>query len=214
MILWRLFIEKDRKMVLAIDIGNSNIVIGCFDKEKILFEEWLSTVQNATALEYTLRINTILELNELESGDISGAIISSVVPSVTQTVKQAISRLTGKEALIVGPGIKTGLKIRLDNPAQLGSDHAANAVGAIRDYPMPAIIIDMGTATTVSVIDRQENYRGGMIYPGMIVSLASMTDQASQLPNISLDAPKKIIGTNTIDCMKSGIIYSTITGKR
>ena len=196
-------------MILAVDIGNSNIVIGCFEGETILFEEWLSTTPNATALEYTVTIRTILELNHLSASEIRGAIISSVVPSVTHTVRHAIYRLTGKEALVVGPGIKTGLKIQLDNPAQLGSDRVAEAVAAIRYYPAPLIIIDMGTATTISVIDSNENYRGGMICPGMIVSLDSLISQASQLPRISLDPPKKVIGTNTIDCMKSGVIYST-----
>ncbi len=201
--------RKEVFMILAVDIGNSNIVIGCFEDETILFEEWLSTTQNSTALEYTVIIKTILDLNHLDASCIHGAIISSVVPSVTHTVRHAISRLTGKDALVVGPGIKTGLKIQLDNPAQLGSDRVAEAVAAIRYYPAPLIIIDMGTATTISVIDDHENFRGGMIYPGMLVSLESLTSQASQLPHISLDNPRKIIGTNTIDCMKSGIIYST-----
>ena len=196
-------------MILAVDIGNSNIVIGCFENETILFEEWISTTLNSTAIEYTVIIKTILELNHLDASCIDGAIISSVVPSVTHTVRHAISRLTGSDALVIGPGIRTGLKIQLDNPAQLGSDRVAEAVAAIRYYTAPLIIIDMGTATTISVIDEKESFRGGMIYPGMLVSLESLTSQTSQLPHISLDPPRKVIGTNTIDCMKSGIIYST-----
>lgn len=196
-------------MILAVDIGNSNIVLGCFEGKKIQFIERLSTNQNSTALEYTVLIKNILELNNLSHTSFSGGIISSVVPSVTQTVKEAMIRLTGKQIMVVGPGVKTGLKIMLDNPAQLGSDRVADAVGAINEYPCPLIIIDMGTATTVSVIDREKNYLGGMIIPGLRVSLDSLTMRTSQLPKISLEPPKKIIGSNTVDCMKSGIIYST-----
>lgn len=196
-------------MVLAIDIGNSNVVLGCFEEERILFIERLSTNQNYTALEYTVMIKNILELNELDNRSFEGGIISSVVPSVTRTVKDAVHRLTGKNAMVVGPGIKNGLKIRLDNPAQLGSDRVADAVAAIHDYPCPLIIIDMGTATTISVVDRDKNFLGGIISPGLRVSLDSLTMRTSQLPKISLEPPKKVIGSNTIDCMKSGIIYST-----
>lgn len=196
-------------MVIAVDIGNSNIVLGCFENNKIIFVERLSTNQNSTALEYTVLIKTILELNNLSDYNFQGGIISSVVPSVTQTVKEAVTRLTGKPVMIVGPGMETGLKIKLDNPSQLGSDRVADAVAASNLYPCPLIIVDMGTATTVSVIDRDKNFLGGMIIPGLKVSLDSLANRTSQLPKISLEAPKKIIGSNTVDCMKSGIIYST-----
>lgn len=196
-------------MVLAVDIGNSNIVLGCFEDDRILFIERLSTNQNSTTLEYTVLIKTILELNNLSHASFQGGIISSVVPSVTQTVKEAMTRLTGKPVMVVGPGVRTGLKIMLDNPAQLGSDRVADAVAAINNYPCPLIIIDMGTATTISVIDGDKNFLGGMIIPGLRVSLDSLTNRTSQLPKISLEPPKKVIGSNTIDCMKSGIIYST-----
>ncbi len=196
-------------MVLAVDIGNSNIVLGCFENDKILFIERLSTNQNSTALEYTIIIKNILELNNLSHTSFQGGIISSVVPSVTHTVQDAMIRLTQKPVMVVGPGIRTGLKIMLDNPAQLGSDRVADAVAAIHDYPCPLIIIDMGTATTISAIDRKKNFLGGMIIPGLRVSLESLTMRTSQLPKISLDPPRRVIGSNTIDCMRSGIIYST-----
>lgn len=196
-------------MVLAVDIGNSNIVLGGFEGENISFIERLSTNQNRTALEYTVLIKNVLELNGLSHTSFEGAIISSVVPSLTSTVKEALVKLTGKHVMIVGPGVKTGLKIMLDNPAQLGSDRVADAVGAINEYTCPLIIIDMGTATTISVIDRDKNFLGGMIIPGLRVSLDSLTLRTSQLPKISLEPPKKVIGSNTVDCMKSGIIYST-----
>lgn len=196
-------------MVLAVDIGNSNIVVGGFEKDQVLFIERLSTNRNSTALEYAVLIKTILELNHQDQSTFDGAIISSVVPSVTHTVRDAVKRITGQNVLIVGPGIRTGLKIMLDNPAQLGSDRVADAVAAIHDYPCPLIIIDMGTATTISVIDENKNFRGGLIIPGLRVSLDSLTSRTSQLPHISLDPPKHVIGTNTVDCMRSGIIYST-----
>ena len=196
-------------MVLAVDIGNSNIVMGCFENDKILFIERLSTNRAATALEYTIMLKNILELNGINHMDFQGGIISSVVPSVTFTVRNAMERLTCKKVMIVGPGIKTGLKIMLDNPAQLGSDRVADAVAAINLYPVPCIMIDMGTATTISVIDSQKNFLGGLITPGLITSLDSLTVRTSQLPNISLVPPKMVIGTNTLDCMRSGIINST-----
>lgn len=196
-------------MVLAVDIGNSNIVLGCFEENEILFEERLSTDRDATVLEYVVIIKTSLEIHQLAYEQITGAIISSVVPSVTENVQEAIFRLTGQKAMVVSPGMKTGLNILLDDPKQLGSDRVADAVGAIGEYPCPLIIIDMGTATTISVIDRNKNFLGGMIIPGLQVSLDSLASRTSQLPRISLDEPKKVIGTNTVDCMKSGIIYST-----
>ena len=184
-------------------------MLGCYKDEKILFIERLSTNQNQTTLEYTILIKNILELNGLSHHSFEGGIISSVVPSVTHTVQDAMSRLTGKPVMVVGPGIRTGLKILLDNPAQLGSDRVADAVAAIHDYPCPLIVVDMGTATTISVVDRNKNFLGGMIIPGLRVSLDSLTMRTSQLPKISLDPPKRVIGSNTIDCMRSGIIYST-----
>lgn len=196
-------------MILAVDIGNSNIVMGCFEDEKILFTERLSTNLQATTLEYTIMIKNILELNGFNDCSFQGGIISSVVPSVTLAVKAAMERLTDHRVMVVGPGIKTGLKILLDNPAQLGSDRVADAVAAINNYPVPLIIVDMGTATTISVIDHDKNFLGGMILPGLRASLDSLTNRTSQLPNISLVPPKKIIGSNTIDCMKSGVINGT-----
>lgn len=193
-------------MVLAVDIGNSNIVIGCFEGEEIRFIERLSTDRDSTELEYILLIKTVLELNGVALDCFEGGIISSVVPSVTSTVRDAMARLTGSPVMVVGPGIKTGLKIALDDPAQLGSDRVADAVAAVNEYPCPLIMVDMGTATTISVVDRDKNFLGGMIMPGLAVSLDSLTSRTSQLPRISLDPTKKVIGTNTIDCMKSGVL--------
>lgn len=195
-------------MILAIDVGNTNIVVGCIDEEKTYFIERLSTVKTKTEAEYAIDIKTILEIHGLHSGEIEGAIISSVVPQITRVVKEAAEKIVRKDVLVVGPGVKNGLNILTDNPAQLGSDLVVDAVAAIAEYPAPMIVFDLGTANTVSVIDGKKNYLGGMIYPGINTSLNALTANASQLQGISLDAPKRVIGRNTIDCMKSGVIYS------
>ncbi|MGN1135778.1 MAG: type III pantothenate kinase [Oscillospiraceae bacterium] len=194
-------------MVFAVDIGNSNIVFGCFDSGKILFTERVSTNHTATDLEYAVSFKSILELYNIPASAIEGSIISSVVPFITNTVKMAIRKITGKDSLVVGPGIKTGLSIKIDNPAQLGSDLVVDAVAGINEYPLPLVIIDMGTATTISVIDKNRNYMGGMIMPGLKVSMESLAGRTSQLPKIGFEAPKRLIGSNTVDCMKSGFLY-------
>ena len=148
----------------------------------------------------------MLELYDIHTSDIDGAIISSVVPPLTNVIQTAIKKIIGKTAMIVGPGLKTGLNILMDNPKAMGADLIVDSVAGIHEYGEPLIIIDMGTATTVSVIDRDKNYIGGMIIPGLKVSLESLVNRTSQLPRIGLEAPKKAIGKNTVDCMKSGII--------
>lgn len=194
-------------MVLAIDIGNTNIVIGCFQDQKILFRERVSTKHTATDLEYAVIIKTALDMHHLNPHDITGAIVSSVVPSVTNTFKRAIEKFCGVKPMVVGPGIKTGLSIRIDNPAQLGSDLVVAAVAGCHAYPAPLIIVDVGTATTFSVIDGQHHYLGGMITTGMAVAADALVSRTSQLPRVSFDAPKRVIGTNTVDCIKSGVMH-------
>lgn len=196
-------------MILAIDIGNTNIVIGGCDGGKVLFMERITTNHTATEIEYAIILKQILELSGSDISGIKGAVISSVVPSVTNSVKEAVKKVNGIDALVIGPGIKTGLSIKTDNPAQLGSDLVVDAVAGIHEYGAPLIIFDMGTATTVSVINKNNEYLGGMIMPGMMISLNAMVSGTSQLPKIGLDKPKKLIGTNTVDCMKSGVLYGT-----
>lgn len=196
-------------MILAIDIGNTNIVIGCIDGRDCHFVERLSTVRTKTELEYAIDIKNVLDIYHIRRTDLEGGIISSVVPQITTVVKLAVEKILKKEVLVVGAGIRTGLNIRIDNPAQLGSDLVVDSVAAIAEYPTPLLIFDMGTANTVCVIDKDRHYIGGMIYPGVGVSLDSLTANASQLGGISLDAPEHIIGKNTADCMKSGTIYSS-----
>ncbi len=193
-------------MILAVDIGNTNIVIGCIEQEKIFFVERVSTNISKTELEYVVEFKTLLDLYQIEVEDITGCIIASVVPPLNNIVKSAMEKLLHISPLLVGPGVKTGLNILMDNPGQVGSDLIVNAVAGLHYYGAPIIMIDMGTATTISVVDDKKNYIGGMILPGVKVSLESLVNRTSQLPRISLEAPKKIIGKNTIDCMKSGIV--------
>lgn len=196
-------------MILAIDIGNTNIVLGCCRGEEILFRERVSTIHTSTVLEYAAMLKTALEMNGIRPEGIRGAIISSVVPAVTNTMKDAVEKYIHTTPLVVGPGIKTGLRIHIDNPAQLGSDLVVDAVAGIHNYPLPQIIIDMGTATTISVLDKTGGYRGGMILPGVVVSHDSLISRTAQLQKIAFEVPKNLIGTNTIDCMKSGILYGS-----
>jgi len=193
-------------MILAVDIGNTNIVIGCIEQEKVYFVERVSTDISKTELEYVVEFKTLLDLYKIKMKEITGCIIASVVPPLNNILKSALEKLLHITPLLVGPGVKTGLNILMDHPAQVGSDLIVNAVAALKYYGAPIIIIDMGTATTISVVDENQNYVGGMILPGVKVSLESLVNRTSQLPRISLEAPKKIIGKNTIDCMKSGII--------
>lgn len=194
-------------MILAIDVGNTNVVLGCIDGDKILFEARLNTNKQATADEYAISIRNILLLKNIVIQDIDGAIISSVVPPINHALSEAAKMVTGCDAMLIGPGLKTGLNIKLDNPAQMGSDLVVGAVAAIAQYPKPLIVIDMGTATTICAIGRDSDYLGGVIYPGVKISLDALTSNATQLSGISLTKPKKVIGTNTIDSMKSGILY-------
>lgn len=194
-------------MILAIDMGNTNIVIGCVDEEKVLFEERLATDLSKTELEYVVIFKTVLELYGIEKEKVTGAIISSVVPQLVNIIKPAVYKLIKVEPMVVGPGVKTGLNILMDEPRRVGSDLIVDAVAAINNYGTPLIVIDMGTATTMSVIDRKGNYIGGVIMPGIKVSVDSLVSRTAQLQRISLDAPDKVIGKNTINCMKSGVIY-------
>lgn len=199
-------------MILAVDIGNTNIVISGVEGEQIRFFDRLATDRRATEVEYLVQLRSLLKFHGLTGDPFEGAIICSVVPIVTMSVRPAVEQLTGKRAIVVGPGLKTGLKISIDNPGALGADRVADAVGAVNHYPVPLITIDMGTATTVGVIDESRTFIGGMIVPGVMVSLNALAGGTAQLPHISLDPPKEAIGRNTVDCMRNGIIYHNAAG--
>ena len=193
-------------MLICIDIGNSNITIGVFDKDTLKFTARLATDSRRTSDQYAIEIRDILHIYEIERNEITSAAIASVVPTVGSAVERAVNRLFGIKPIVLGPGIKTGLNIKIDNPAQLGADLAAGAVGALAKYPCPCIVIDMGTATTISVIGKNGEFLGGSIAAGIKLTMEALTSGTAQLPSVGLEAPKKVIGTNTIDCIKSGLI--------
>ena len=199
-------------MILAVDIGNTNVVLGCMEGEQILFLERMATDRRATEMEYLVRIRSVLKYRDIDPAKLEGAIICSVVPIVTMNIRPAVEQLTGKQAVVVGPGLKTGLRINIDNPGALGADRVADAVAAVNLYSVPLITIDMGTATTIGVVDETKTFIGGMIVPGVMVSLNALAGGTAQLPHISLDPPKHAIGRNTVECMQNGIIYHNAAG--
>ena len=193
-------------MILTVDVGNSNIVLGGVRNDEIVFEARLRTDATKTSDEYCIDLKMILEVYHVSPADIEGSIIASVVPQVLNSMQTAIKKLTGKTSLVVGPGLKTGLNIAIDNPAQAGADLVVGCVAALREHKAPLIIIDMGTATTMIVVDRNGAMIGGCIMPGVKISMDALTDRTALLPGLQLDQPKKAIGRNTIDCMRSGLM--------
>ena len=196
-------------MILTIDIGNSNIVLGGVREDTIVFVARLRTETNKTSDQYCVDLKILLDVYGVKPEDIEGSIISSVVPQVLNSFQTAIKKLTGKTSLVVGPGIKTGLDIRLENPGQTGADLVVADVAALREHKPPLIVIDMGTATTMSVLDENGAHIGGCIIPGVQISLAALADKTALLPGLQLDQPKRVIGRNTIDAMRSGSMMGT-----
>ncbi|MBQ8063943.1 MAG: type III pantothenate kinase [Clostridia bacterium] len=197
-------------MLLVIDAGNTNITIGAYEGDELLFTSRLATDHAATRDRIAVDLASIFRLNDIDKRSFSGAIISSVVPEITYALKAAVEKVTGQVPLIVGPGVKTGLNIRTDNPAEVGADLVAGSVAAKDKYPCPAIILDLGTATKVIALDKNGAFLGCAIAPGVEISLNALSSGASQLINISLSTPDHAIGTNTIDSMTAGLIYGTI----
>lgn len=196
-------------MILTVDIGNSNIVLGGVENTQIVFEARLRTDATKTSDEYCIDLKMILEVYGICAEQIEGAIIASVVPQVLNSMQTAIKKLTGKTSLVVGPGLKTGLNIKVENPAQTGADLVVGSVAALREHKPPMIIVDMGTATTMVVLDDTGALIGGCICPGVKISMDALTDRTALLPGLQLDQPKRAIGRNTIDCMRSGIMMGT-----
>ncbi len=196
-------------MILTIDIGNSNIVLGGVQDDAIVFEARLRTEATKTSDQYCVDLKILLDVYGVRPEDIEGSIISSVVPQVLNSFQTAVKKLTGKVSLVVGPGIKTGLDIRLENPGQTGADLVVADVAALREHKPPLIVIDMGTATTMSVLDQNGAHIGGCIIPGVRISMDALTERTALLPGLQLDQPKRAIGRNTIDAMRSGIMMGT-----
>ncbi len=195
-------------MLLAVDIGNSSIGIGVFDENGELNTVGkLSCRKNKTSDEYAITIKGMLSLNDISPRDITDCIVSSVVPTITSVIATAVKKLFGILPVVVGPGIKTGLNIRIDNQTQLGSDIVANSVAALEMYRSPIVIIDVGTATTFTVIDENSVLQGVIISQGLKMSLDALSAGASELPDVSITPPKRIIAKNSQEAMNVGVLY-------
>lgn len=196
-------------MILTVDIGNSNIVLGGVEGDEICFEARLRTDTTKTSDEYCIDLKMILDVNHRDPSDIEGSIIASVVPQVLNSMRTAIMKISDKRIMVVGPGLKTGLNIKIENPSQTGADLVVGCVAALREHKPPMIVIDMGTATTVTVLDQTGALVGGCISPGVKISMDALTERTALLPGLQLDQPKRAIGRNTIECMRSGIMMGT-----
>lgn len=197
-------------MLLAIDVGNSNTSVGLFGKSgKLQFLASLDTDSRKTADQISIDLLNLFALYHYKLSDLTDAIVCSVVPPLNFMLEKALTRLLGKPPMVVGPGVKTGLNIRMEVQSQVGADIVADAVSALEKFPAPIMTIDMGTATTIGVISEGRTYEGGLLLPGVNVSLEALSRRAAQLPDISLQYPKTLIGKNTEDCMRSGIVYGT-----
>ena len=195
-------------MLLAVDIGNTNVVIGCLDENNRVTKLFrMVTDLKKTEDEYAAGIAMILQLGNMAPNTFEGAIICSVVPPLTEIFRKAAEQFTGRKAMVVGAGIKTGLNIMIENPASLGSDIVAASVAAMQEFPLPVIVMDMGTATTITVIDEGNRFLGGAIVPGVALSLNALSAGTSLLQTVPIDAPQKVISDTTIACMQSGAIY-------
>ena len=196
-------------MILTIEIGNSTITLGGVEGSDIRFECRINTDRVKTSDTYCIDLKTLFEIYGIDMASIEGVIIASVVPQVLNSVRTAIRKLLNTEPLVVGPGLKTGLDIRLENPGQMGADLVAADVAALSEHKPPLIIIDMGTATTMAVLDPNGAHLGGCVCPGVKISLEALTGNTSLLPGIQLDSPKQALGRNTADAMRSGIMFGT-----
>ncbi len=194
-------------MVLAIDIGNTNIVLGGFVEENLTFVARIATNANKTEDEYATKICSVLALHNVDKSAIEGAIISSVVPPLNSVMKKAIHLVYGVEPIMVQPGIKTGIGIHCDNPASVGADLICACVAAHHIYDSPSLVIDMGTATKIMLMDNSGAFVGASIIPGVSIGLKALASGTAQLPQISLEAPKSVAGKNTVDCMRSGVVF-------
>ena len=196
-------------MILTIDVGNSNIVFGTIEKGEIGLITRIHTDLNNTEAEYGIKLRQLLDYHGIDPHDFEGAILSSVVPPVTWPLKAAVDHLTGLDCMVVGPGMKTGINVRIDDPGTLAGDILVGSVAAMHLYGTPVIVLDMGTASTMVVVDDKGCYRGGAIMPGIKLGLQALSAGTSLLPDISVTPPKKVIATNTVDAMRSGAVYAT-----
>ena len=197
-------------MLLVIDVGNTNIVLGVY-KDTELLDHWrISTDRQRTTDEYGVLIRELFYLNDLRADDINAIIISSVVPPVVPTLERMCQRYFGLSPLLIGPGVKTGMDIRYDNPREVGADRIVNAVAAYEKYGGPVIIVDFGTATTFCAVDAKGVYLGGSICPGIGISTEALVQRTAKLPRIELKRTDSVICRNTIESMQAGVFYGFV----
>ncbi len=192
-------------MILTIDIGNTNVVVGGLENERVLFTGRVKTGRKLTAEDLAYRINSLMRLNRAPKAE--GGIISSVVPYLTGRAERAVQMVTGKKAVTVGKNIDMGIEILMDNPDKVGVDMLVDTVGAMQKYRPPFIIFDLGTASTCSIIDKEGRYVGTVIAPGVFISMNALSERCAALPKIKIEDPGSIISKNTKQSMRSGIIY-------
>jgi len=197
-------------MILVFDVGNTNMVVGIYDNENLITHWRFRTDTQKTSDEYGLMLYTLFNYNQLDMGQIKAVVISSVVPTLMMELERMCHNYFSCKPLIIGPGIKTGLAIKYDNPREVGADRVVNAVAAYHRYGGPIIIVDFGTATTFCVVNRAGEYLGGAIAPGVKISTEALVNRASKLPRVELTKPKSMIGKNTIMSMQVGIIYGFV----
>lgn len=194
-------------MILVVDIGNTNIVLGVYHDRELAHHFRFSTARHSTVDEYGVLIFNLFRMSDISVKEIEGVIISSVVPPLVHIFEEMCQKFLHKTPLVVGPGIKTGLNLRYENPREVGADRIVNAVAAVNQYKGPLVVVDFGTATTFDCIDDKGNYLGGAIVPGIGISTEALYQRASKLPRIELEKPKKVIGRNTVHAMQAGIIF-------
>ena len=196
-------------MLLALDVGNTNVTIGVYDGEELLFVSRMATDSARMEDQYAIELLDILGLHKVNREAITGAVLSSVVPKLTEYISAAVKRIFGFRPLVVSYESLEGLKISIRHPETTGPDLIAGYVAAKELYGCPCIVIDMGTATTITVIDKEGALLGGGIVPGVGISLDALTSRAALLSSISLDTPAHVIGRDTVECLQSGMVYGT-----
>ncbi|WP_100374401.1 type III pantothenate kinase [Bacillus sp. FJAT-45037] len=197
-------------MILVIDVGNSNIVLGVYDKEELVYHWRIATSRQKTEDEFAMSIKALFVDKGLTFRCIEGIIISSVVPPIMFSLEQMCKKYFALPPMIIGPGIKTGLNIKYDNPREVGADRIVNAVAAIELYGTPLVIVDFGTATTYCYINEHKQYMGGAIAPGISISTEALYNRASKLPRIEIAKPEQVLGKNTIHAMQAGIFFGYV----
>lgn len=197
-------------MIAVFDVGNTNIVLGIYKEEELIDYLRIGTDKEKTSDEYTMIIYQFFQYIKLDVDDIEDVIISSVVPNIMYSLEHASRKLFKVEPLIIGPGVKTGMNIKYDNPKQVGADRIVNAVAAYEKYGGPLVIVDFGTATTFCAISEKGEYLGGTIAPGIKISSEALFEKAAKLPRVELEKPGKVICKDTVSSMQAGIIYGYV----